>query len=174
MNSNRNALPFSDERRRDILLRSAYMKIVQALDCRPEPRSTWDETNTGDVTPWRTLLFLPVIRKAILAAVATGDRTKIDHTVEAACVFCDELKADFRSLAPAATAESIVAVALDETHLEGEANEVQAQLIASPSPTNADRAVPALERQRMRLGQLIDCCRRAARETSPSLARSVR
>jgi hypothetical protein len=140
------------------------MKIIAAFDCRPEPRSTWDETATGDATPWRTLLFVPVIRKAILAAVATGDQNKIDATLEGALAFCEELKADYLSLVPSHTDISLVSLALLETHHEGPANEAEISLVQNPCPTEAERAIGPLSRQCASLVSLIERCRREARQ----------
>lgn len=162
MNNKRSILEFSDERRRDGLLRSSWNQITAGFKSKPEPKSTWYETASGDVTPWR--LVITPIRAAIVAAVQSGDKQLIEQTIEGARAFCRELESDFTSLVPAAEEESITAIALDETHLEGPANEVQAQLIANPSPTNADRAVLPLERQRNRIDALIERCRRAARQ----------
>lgn len=150
------------------MLRSSWNQITAGFKSKPEPKSTWYETATGDVTPWR--LVITPIRAAILAAVQSGDKQLIEQTIEGARAFCRELESDFTSLVPAAEEESITAIALDETHLEGPANEVQAQLIANPSPTNADRAVLPLERQRNRIDTLIERCRRAARQAPAQMA----
>lgn len=163
----RSTLNFSEERRRDGLLRTSWNQIVSAFKPKPEPRSVWYETATGDTTPWARVVV--PIRAALLAAVQSGDRQLIASTLEGARAFCRELEADFASLVPQSEEESITAIALDETHLEGPANEVQAQLIANPSPTNADRAVLPLERQRNRIDTLISRCRRAARQAPATM-----
>jgi hypothetical protein len=167
----RNPLEFSftptENSRRDTLLRTAFVNIVAGFSCRPEPRSAWDEAATGDLTPWKKIVH--PIRHALNAAVLSGDQELIAQTLEGARAFCRELEADFASLVPQPQEESIVAIALDETKCEGPANEVQAALLADPSPTSADRAVLPLERQWLQLGELIDKCRRVARSRSASL-----
>lgn len=162
--SNRTELSFSDAKRRDGLLRTAYMKIAEGFEKKPEPSNTWYETATGDTTPWRTLLFVPSIRKAILAAVASGNRELAETTLEAALSFCDELKADFVSLVPQTQEESIVQAALEETHEEGKANEVEMALVQNPCPTSAERAIGPLSRQSATLLDLIERCRTLARQ----------
>lgn len=161
------SFPIVEERRRDAILRSAWMRIVAAFACRPSPRGPWDETATSDQTPWKYTL-LP-IRNAIAAAIMIGDRDKINQTVEAACAFCEELKADFRSMVPAREEESAVADSLAETECEGSANPVQMAYVADPSPIAAERAVVPLERQYESLGKLIRRLRIAARETGVPL-----
>jgi hypothetical protein len=169
---NRNPRSFSflfspaEERRRDGILRTAFMAVVATFTCRPEPRGPWDETNTGDLTPWAYPLGL--LRNAMAAAVLTSDRETINATVEAVRGFCRELEADVTSMVPATEEESTVAIAMDETHVEGPANEVEMALVKNPDdPATADRAVLPLERQYERLGALVRRCRRVARSTPP-------
>lgn len=167
-NSNRNQpmLSDGDERRRDGLLRSAWLQTVAGFPCRPHPRSVWDETATGDQTPWRYVIT--PIRAAILQAVESGDKELIAKTLEGARAFTRELEADFTSLVKAPEEESALATALVETECEGPANAVEAMFIASPSPTNAERALAPLERQFKHLGLLIERCRKLAR-SHPSM-----
>jgi hypothetical protein len=159
----------TEDRRRDTLLRLSWVNIVAAFKCRPSPRGPWDETATGDQTPWKYVVG--PIRTAIASAVLQGDQRIIDQTLGAARAFCRELEADFTSMVPAREEESTVSLALEETHVEGPANEVQMALVRSPDcPVAADRAVIPLERHHERLGALIQRCRRIARTTgSPSL-----
>jgi hypothetical protein len=156
--------PHAEERRRDSLLRAAWLRIIAGFDCRPAPRGPWDETASGDQTPWKYVVG--PIRNAIASAQFSQNEQLLEQTVEAACAWCDELKADFRSMVQEREEESTVAVALDETHVEGPANEVEARFIAQPSPTTAEAAVQPLERQYERLGKLIAGCRRMARSRS--------
>jgi hypothetical protein len=142
------------------------MSIVAPFKSRPEPRGPFDETATGDLTPWAYPLSL--MRNAMAAAIVIGDRGKINATMEGVRSFCRELEADIASMLPATEAESIIAVAMAETECEGPANEVQMALVAQPNPVNADRAVVPLERQYERLGALIKTCRRVAR-SRPSM-----
>jgi hypothetical protein len=109
------------------------------------------------------------------AAVLTSDHKTINATVEAVRNFCRELEADITSMVPATEEESIVSLALAETHVEGPANESQAALIANPNPTTAESAIIPLERHHERIGTLIRKCRRVARST-PSVVqvRSIR
>lgn len=171
MNAKRFVLEYSDERRRDGLLRTAFMKIVDGFGRRPEPATTWNETATGDVTPWRTLLFVPVIRKAILEAVQSGDKQLIAQTVEASRAFCHELEADFVSLAPSAEETSIIADALAETSAEGPANEVEMALVQNPCPTSAEKAIGPLSKQLASLTDLVTKCRKYARQ--PQMRRAL-
>jgi len=160
-----------EERRRDTILRSAFMAVVAPFQCRPDPRGPWDETNTGDLTPWSYPLGL--LRNAMASAVVTKDRATIDRVQEAVRNFCHELEADVTSIVPAREAESLTQIALDETHAEGFANEVEMALVRDPSPTNADRAVIPLTRQLDRISALVRECRRAARTVSPQVASRV-
>lgn len=176
---NRNPRSFSflfapaEERRRDALLRAAFMGVVASFTCRPKPRGPWDETNTGDLTPWTYPLGL--LRNAMAAAVLTSDHKTINATVEAVRNFCRELEADITSMVPATEEESIVSLALAETHVEGPANESQAALLANPNPTTAESAIIPLERHHERIGKLIHKCRREARSTSTMVPlRSIR
>jgi hypothetical protein len=159
----------TEDRRRDTLLRLSWVNIVAAFKCRPSPRGPWDETATGDQTPWKYVVG--PIRTAIAAAVFNGDQRVIDETLGAARAFCRELEADFTSMVPAREEESTVSLALEETHVEGPANEVQMALVRSPDdPIAADRAVLPLERHHEKLTLLIERCRRVARTPkSPSL-----
>jgi hypothetical protein len=174
---NRNPRAFSysfdpqDERRRDTLLRDAFMLIVAPFKSRPEPRGPWDETATRDITPWSYPLGL--MRNAMATAIVSGDRNQIEQVLGGVRAFCRELEADITSMVPATEEESIVTVALEEIHVEGQANESQAALIAHPSPTTAESAIIPLERHYERIGKLIRKCRRVARET-PSLAGHLR
>jgi hypothetical protein len=152
----------SDERRRDGLLRTAWMGIVQAFPCRPEPRGIWDESATGDDTPYRRTV--EPIRAAIRAAVQSGNKQLIEKTLEGARAFCRELEADFLSLVPAESEESIVALALAETESEGPANQAEVSLAANPTCTAAESAVGPLSRHLASLAALVEGCRRAARE----------
>lgn len=166
------SFPEPEARRRDSLVRAAWMRIVAPFSCRPSPRSPWDEAATGDVTPWKPVT--DPIRNAIAAALFNGDDAKTQETVDAACAFCEELKADFRSMVPAKEEESIVALAMDETQVEGPANEAEMALVKNPDcPATADKAVQPLERQYERLGALIRKCRNAARQTSSPVAQRV-
>lgn len=168
---NRTILTFSleNERRRDALLRTAWLNIVAAFACRPYPRSAWDEAATGDYTPWKRIVT--PIRCAVYAAVKTGDKKKIRETTDAAVQFLREIEADFLSLVPAEAEESLVQVALEETEAEGSANVCELALVGSPTdPNAADRAVLPLSRQYAKLGSLLDRCRKLARESRPRLS----
>ena len=166
------SFPESEQRRRDSILRASWMRIVAPFTCRPSPRSPWDEAATGDVTPWKPVI--EPVRNAIASALFIGNERQIQETVDAACAFCEELKADFRSMVPAKEEESIVALAMDETQVEGPANEAEMALVKSPDcPATADKAVQPLERQYERLGALIRKCRNAARQTSSPMAQRV-
>jgi hypothetical protein len=171
----RNPLEFSftlsEDRRRDGLLRSAFVNVVAGFPCRPEPRSSWDEAASGDLTPWKKIVH--PIRHALNAAVQSGDKQLIAQTLEGARAFCRELEADFSSLVPQPAEESAKAIALDETKYEGPANEMEALFIADPSPINADRAVVHLDRQFEALRKLIESCRRLARQAQPQMAQRV-
>ena len=138
------------------------MQIVSAFSCRPAPRGVWDETATGDDTPWKRTV--EPIRAAILAAVQSGDKQLIEHTLEGARAFCHELESDFNSLVPAESEASIVALALHETKLEGSANEVEMALVQNPTPIEAERAIGPLATQLSSLALLLSGCRRLARE----------
>jgi hypothetical protein len=161
----RNLLTFSDEKRRDGLLRTAWSQITFGFKSMPEPKSSWYETATGDLTPWRKMIT--PIRAAVLAAVRTGDQKLIDQTLEGARAFCRELEADFTSLVPATAEGSVAAIALVETECEGAANVEEVALVASPTPTQAERAVGPLSRHIAALVSLVDKCRRLAREARP-------
>src|SRR3954464_7445931 len=41
-----------EEFRRDGILAQAYLQIVAAFDCRPEPRAAWDRTADGTEKRW--------------------------------------------------------------------------------------------------------------------------
>lgn len=164
----RSLLDFSDEKRRDTLLRTAWNQIVSGFKSKPEPKSTWYETASGDVTPWR--LVVNPIRAAIIQAVESGDKELIDATLQGARAFCHELEADFYSLVPSEAEQSVIQIALEETGNEGPANEVEMALVQSPSPTAAERAIGPLTHQLASLVQLVNACRRLARETQPRRA----
>jgi hypothetical protein len=165
------SFPLPDERRRDALLRTAWVNIVAGFKCRPSPRGPWDETASGDQTPWKYVVA--PIRAALARAVVMGDQQLIEQTLEAARAFCRELEADFASMVPAAEEGSIVSEALAETESQGPADAVQMALVARPDPTNADRAIKPLERQHERLGALIRKCRRDARQITAQMAACV-
>lgn len=171
----RNPLDFSftpaEERRRDTLIRSAYMKIVEGFDCRPAPRSHWDEVNTGDVTPWSKLLSAP--RQAVASAAFIGNQRLIDQTRDGVRAFCRELEADFLSLLPEEQEESATAIALDETQCQSEAEPLEMAFVASPSPSTAESAVLPLERHYESLGKLIKRLRVAARQARTAVAPRV-
>ena len=164
-NCQRTLLPFSDERRRDGLLRTSWNQITKGFKSQPEPKSSWYETATGDLTPWRKMIT--PIRAAILAAVHSGDQRLIDQTLEGARAFCHELEADFLSLVPATAEGSVAAIALVETECEGAANVEEMALVAHPTPTEAERAVGPLSRHSAALVELLNKCRRLAREARP-------
>lgn len=160
---NRNILDFSDERRRDGLLRQSWNAITSGFKSKPEPKATWYETASGDVTPWR--LVVNPIRAAIVQAVATGDKQLIETTLEGARAFCRELEADFASLVPSESEESILALALSETRHQGPADEATMALASSATcPTAAERAIAPLTAHLSSLVRLVDHCRRAARQ----------
>lgn len=165
--SNRNPLSLSDERKRDGLLRTTWVNIVAGFKCRPTPRGPWDETATGDQTPWRYVVA--PIRGALKQAVESGDRALIEQTLEGARAFCRELEADFASLVPATDQSSIVQDALAETHVQGPADEASMALVQTPNcPVAAERAVLPLQRHYTRLGNLLEKCRRHARKARTS------
>lgn len=155
-------LSLTDEHRRDGLLRSAWLKITESFPAKPHPKSAWYETSTGDYTPWKRTI--DPIRAAIVQAVQSGDKQLIGQTLQGALAFCEELQADFASLVPAPLEESIVQVALEETHLEGPANQVTLSLASNPTRTEAERAIGPLSAHLSSLVQLVDRCRRMARE----------
>lgn len=166
----RNQLSFSDERRRDGLLRSAWLKITDHFPAKPHPKSAWYETSTGDYTPWKRTI--DPIRAAIQSAVQSGDKQLIEQTLQGALAFCEELKGDFASLVPAESEESILSLALSETTVEGQANPVQMALAANPNcPTAAERAIGPLSRHAATLAVLVARCRRSARQPQMRVAR---
>ena len=170
---NRNPISFSDERRRDTLLRSAWVNIVSGFKCRPSPRSPWDEAATGDVTPWKYLLA--PMRNAVLSAVETGDKQLIEQTLEGCRAFLREIEADVASLVSPNDEASLLALALDETKHQGPADEATMALAANPAcPIAADRAVQPLERHHSRIAKLLEKCRRAARAPRTSSMAVVR
>jgi hypothetical protein len=162
VNRNPRGLSFGEEKRRDSLLRAAWIAIVSGFACRPSPRGPWDETASGDQTPWKYVIA--PVRSAIAAAVASGDRNLIEQTLEGARAFCRELEADFASLVPAESEESIVTLALEETQLEGPANEIEMALAANPNAHTAESAITPLSRHAAALAELINHCRRLARQ----------
>lgn len=164
--SNRNtrfgSFDVREEHRRDVLLRAAWMKIVAAFACRPSPRGPWDETATGDATPWRYIVA--PCRNAIATALCQGNDRLVEQTIEAACAFCDALKADFRSMLPEREEESVVTLALLETEYSGVATVEAMRLVAHPSPIEAERAIEPLLREESALTRLLNRCQRLARE----------
>lgn len=167
------ALLVPDTEKRDQLLLESWQRIVSGFKARPEPQSVWNESFRAEVRYTAFASVVTPIRAAIVQAVRSGNRDLVEKTMEGARAFCRELEADFASLIPSTEEESIVAVALAETHVEGPANEIEAALIARPTPETAATAVVALERHHERLGRLIDHCRRFARTPNPSMV-SVR
>lgn len=164
---NRNISGLSDEVRRDGLLRTAWVNIVAGFKCRPSPRGPWDETATGDQTPWKYVIA--PIRSAIRDAVNSGNVELINQTLEGARAFCRELEADFVSLVPQESEESLLALAISETELQGAADPVQMALVANPNcPTAAERAVLPLERHHSRIAKLLERCRIHARSARSS------
>lgn len=159
--------------RRDSLLRSSWNQITGAFKSKPEPRSSWYETATGDLTPWKQVVV--PIRAAILAAHASGDKQLLATTLENARAFCRELEADFTSLVPCNDEASILAVALDETKHQGPADEAAMALAANPAcPSAAERAIGPLNKHYLRLGALLDKCRAASRAPRASSMAVVR
>lgn len=163
----RNLTAFScapeEDRRRDGLLRSAWNLITDGFSCKPEPKTAWYETATGDSTPWKKVVT--PIRAAIVAAHMSGDEQLLAQTIEGANAFCDELKADFASLVPTTDQGSIVQDALAETHMQGPADEASMALVHnSACPIAAERAIAPLARHLTTLVRLIEHCRRAARQ----------
>lgn len=165
MKVQRTLLSFSDERRRDGLLRTAWSQITFGFKSMPEPKSSWYETATGDLTPWRKTIT--PIRAAILAAVRSGDQKLIEQTLEGARAFCRELEADFASLVPERSEESVLALEVEETECQGAADPFEISLAAHPSPAEAERAVGPLARHSAALVELLNKCRRLAREARP-------
>jgi hypothetical protein len=165
------SFPHPEEKRRDGLLRGAWMLIVAPFKCRPDPRGPWDETNTGDQTPWEYPLALA--RNAMASAVIIGDPELIEKTLEGVRAFAREFEADIASMVPAREEEGIIAVALAETDVEGPANKSQAVLIAHPSPTTAASAIIPLERHHERIGKLVRKCRELAR-ANPSMVQVMK
>lgn len=170
-NGNRNLQLYScapiEVLRRDSMLTAALVKIPEGFHAVPEPKSSWYETRTGDFHPLKHLTRM--VRGAILAAHATGDKQLLATTIENARAFCRELEADFVSLVPSESQESLLAAALEETKHQGPADEAAMALVSNTCPTEAERAVPYLERHYTRLGKLLEKCRRHARKprTSP-------
>jgi hypothetical protein len=151
-----------DERRRDGILRAAWNKIPDGFPAKPFPKSSWYEAASGDSTPWKKTIT--PIRCAILAAVLSGDKKLIAETLEGARAFCRELEADFTSLVPAEGEESIVTLALEETQLEGPANAIEMALVENPTPIEAERAIAPLSRHSAALAELVERCRKLARQ----------
>ena len=150
-------------RRRDSLLRTAFLRIIAGFDCRPSPRSPWDRAADGTQAPWGRLVL--AIRGAILSAKQRNDDELLRSTVEAACAFCDELKADFASLLQKTEELSLIQLAIQEAEVEGAAREAEVRLVAHPSPIEAERAISPIEQELHNLGALLDECRIAARST---------
>lgn len=163
----------SEERKRDLLLRAAWINIVAGFDCRPAPRAAWDEAASGDLTPWKKVVA--PIRAAVASAVFIGDQQLIDQTRDGVRAFCRELEADFLSLIPECQEESATQLALEETECQSEAEPMEMAFVAAPSPSAAESAVLPLERHYETLGKLIKRLRIAARETRPQMvARLIR
>lgn len=170
-NGNRNLQPHScsplETQRRDSMLTAALVKIPEAFSAVPEPKSSWYETRQGDFHPLKHLTRM--VRGAILAANASGDKQLLATTIENARAFCRELEADFVSLVPSEGEESLLALAIQETELEGAANPVQMALAANPNcQTSAERAIGPLSKHYLRLGALLEKCRSHARRPRTS------
>lgn len=151
-----------EEHRRDVLLRTAYLKIVAAFACRPSPRGPWDETATGDATPWKYIV-VPT-RNAIATALYIGNERLVDQTIDAACAFCDQLKADFASMRPAKEEGSVVTLALLEAECSGSVQVEAMRLVSSPTAIEAERAIQPLIEEESALMRLINRVQRLARE----------
>lgn len=167
----RNLQPYScsplETCRRDGLLIGALVKITEAFPSVPEPKSSWYEMRQGDFNPIKHLMRMT--RGAILAAHASGDKQLLAITLENARAFCRELEADFVSLVPQESEESILACALAETAVQGPADEATMALANQPNcPTAAARAVQPLERHYSRIAKLLERCRLAARSPRTS------
>lgn len=165
-NGNRNLHPYScaptETLRRDSVLTTALVKIPEAFSAVPEPKSSWYETRQGDFHPLKHLTRM--VRGAILAAHASGDKQLLTITLENARAFCRELEADFTSLVPLETGESLLSAALEETKHQGPADEAAMALAANPNcPAAAERAVGPLSKHYLRLGALLEKCRKGAR-----------
>lgn len=160
------AFSYVEEKRRDSLIRSAFLNIWAGFKCRPEPRGPIDEVAQGDSTPWK--YALAPMRNAVLSAVQSGDRQLVDQTLEGIRGFLREIEADVCSLIPVQESEVCLrTAAVEETVFEGAANPVQMELAANPNcPTTAEKAVLPLMRHHERLGRLLERCRRFARTSS--------
>lgn len=171
-NRNQEVIAFlvPDTEKRDGLLLTAWQRIVGGFKSRPFPQAVWNESFRAEVryTAFQNVVY--PIRAAIVQAIRSGDKALIAKTVEGARAFCRELEADFPSLVPQEQEESIVAVALEETHVEGPANAIEAALIAKPTPETAASAVIPLQRQHDQLGLLIEICQRLARGHAPMVS----
>lgn len=155
-------------RRRDNLIRDSFVDIVKGFKTRPDPVSPWNRAADGTQMPaGRTI---NAIRSAIIAA--RRDNPELAYqTVEAACVFCDALKADFTSLIPSDEACSVIALALLETECAVSAKVEEMRLVASPTPIEAERAIRPLLKEASSLVRLINGIQRLARQPQMRMAR---
>lgn len=162
----RNTLGFSltpqNERRRDALLRTAWMKIVAAFPCRPAPRSAWDHAADGSEARWEKVIH--PMRMAVSAAVFIGNQQLIEQTMEGVRDFLRAVEADIASLIPATEEESVIALALLESEREGTARREKMALVAHPDSIEAERAIEPLLDEESALVRLINCVQRLARQ----------
>lgn len=171
-NRQRNPLDFSlspaEERRRDSILRSFWVRIVEGFPCRPEPRSAWDRAADQTEARWKKLLT--PIRAAVASAVFNGDDDLTNQTLENADAFFDACKADVRSLVPPKEEESLTALALLETECAGEKSVEEMRLVSHASPTEAERAIGIISKDMSSMARLLDWCQRQARQPSMRIA----
>lgn len=155
-------------RRRDNLIRDSFVNIVSGFERRPDPVSPWNRA--ADRTQMPGGRMIGAIRSAILAARDRNPELAY-QTVEAACAFCDALKADFTSLIPSDEACSVIALALLETECAVTAKVEEMRLVASPTPIEAERAIRPLLKEESALVRLISGIQRLARQPQMRMAR---
>lgn len=73
-------------------LNGAYVAMVGALPCRPEPRHLWDNVASGGRVKHPAAMAVIAGKVAIRAAIARGDMKLVDETVQRSDAYFDECK----------------------------------------------------------------------------------
>lgn len=130
-------------------LQAAFNKMTRSIKCRPGGRRRWifDQTSHGTYRPWRSLT------EPIDMAIEAGAPQQDVQAITLALALY--ITGRYRELDPLPCVKEALRL---EAHLDADADRVQADALADPSPSNLERVVEATTAHERAEETLVHAC----------------